>query len=164
MLSMAGASMTETTGSYQPPVSRLLTYGDCLKVPHQPDYLALGLGREHIPDLIRMTTDESLHSGATESLDVWAPVHAWRALGQLHAEAAIEPLISLLHFIDDENDDWVNEELPDVFAQIGPAAIPALASYLADTTNKRFARVAAAEALGKIARAYPSARTEGVRG
>ncbi len=94
-------------------MSRLLVHGDCSKLPHQPNCLALGLGREHIPDLIRMATDESLHGTGTESLDVWAPVHAWRALGQLRAEAAIELLISLLHYIDDENDEWVNEELPD---------------------------------------------------
>ena len=32
-----------------------------------PDYLALGLGPEHIPELIRMATDDDLNEADTES-------------------------------------------------------------------------------------------------
>jgi hypothetical protein len=81
---------------------------------HWPDYLALGLGPEHIPDLIRMATDEKLHWADSESLEVWSPIHAWRALGQLRAESTVEPLLGLLHRIDDDQDDWVGEEIPEV--------------------------------------------------
>jgi len=81
---------------YPPPVSELLTLGDCSKIGAWPDYLALGLGPQHIPDLIRMALDEELHWADSDSLDVWLPVHAWRALGQLRAEAAVEPLAGLL--------------------------------------------------------------------
>ena len=83
-----------STANYPPPVDKLLTFGECSPSPEWPDYLALGLGSEHVPDLIRMAIDEELNQAASDSLEVWAPVHAWRALGQLHAEAAIEPLLS----------------------------------------------------------------------
>ena len=73
----------------------------------------LGLTSEHIPALIRMATDEELNWANADSLEVWAPVHAWRALGQLHAEEAIEPLMRLFHEHDDS--DWVGEELPIVY-------------------------------------------------
>ncbi|TVP61729.1 MAG: hypothetical protein EA342_20265 [Leptolyngbya sp. LCM1.Bin17] len=33
----------------------------------------------------------------SDSKEVWAPVHAWQALGQLKAEAAMEPLISIFN-------------------------------------------------------------------
>ena len=151
--------MTDT--SYFHPVSQLLTYGDCLKLPRWPeelDYLPLGFGSEHIPDLIRMVLDDDLYWANSDSLEVWAPVHAWRVLGQLRAEAAVEPLLTRLHHIDDEDSDWVGEELPDVFAMIGAAAIAPLHTYLIDPLHDTWACVAAAESLGRIGKVHPEAR------
>src|SRR5205807_1216299 len=125
--------------SYSPPADKLLTYGDAHEhggnPQDWPQYLELGIGPEHIPDLIRMATDEELRWADSESLEVWAPIHAWRTLGALHAEEAIEPLLSLLKDVDENDDDWVLEEMPEVYGRIGPAAIPALAAYMADTTH-----------------------------
>ncbi len=146
--------------NYPPPVDKLLTYSDCRKLPKWPDYLALGLGPEHIPDLTRMATDDALHYADSDSRLIWAPVHAWRALGQLHATEAIEPLLGLLHKIDDDDDDMINEELPQVYGMIGPAAIPALKAYLASSSYPLFARIAAAEGLKQIASEHPDARDQ----
>lgn len=146
---------------YSPPVDQLLTYGDCLKMRGWPDYLQLGLTSEHVPELIHMATDEDLHFADSESLEVWAPVHAWRALGQLRAEAAIKPLVALLaHTDEDEEDDWTPEELPHVFAEIGPAAIPDLITFLADSRHGVYSRTAAANGLQHIAEKQPAARDE----
>jgi hypothetical protein len=48
--------------SYQAPVDKLLTYGEShLMAPDEwPDYRELGIGPEHIPDLIQMATDEEV--------------------------------------------------------------------------------------------------------
>ncbi len=150
--------------SYAPPVDKLLTYGDAHEhggnPQDWPEYLELGIGPEHIPDLIRMATDEELRWADSESLEVWAPIHAWRTLGALHAEAAIEPLLSLLKEIDENDDDWVQEELPEVYGRIGPAAIPALAAYMADKTHHLWARVAVVDSLEKIAKMHPESRDE----
>lgn len=144
---------------YASPVDRLLNYGDCLKMHEWPNYLQLGLTAEHIPELIRMATDEDLHYADSDSLEVWAPVHAWRALGQLRAEAAIEPLVALLALTDeDAEDDWTPEELPHVFAEIGPAAIPALTAFLADDRRGVYSRTSAANGLQHIAEKHPAAR------
>jgi len=149
-----------TTTDYPPPVDKLLTLGDARdSMSHWPDYLAYGLGPEHIPDLIRMATDKELYVAGSGSLEVWAPVHAGRALGQLHAESAVEPLIGLLHN-DDRHDDWVREQLPVVFGLIGTVAIPALVAYLADSSHGQYARGAAAHSLEKIAQQHPDARAE----
>ncbi|MBD2096751.1 hypothetical protein H6F90_16735 [Trichocoleus sp. FACHB-591] len=59
----------------------------------------------------------------SEGLEIWASIHAWRSLGRLRAEAAIEPLLSLLHRMDDEGNAWIGEELPEVFGMIGAVAI-----------------------------------------
>jgi Protein of unknown function (DUF1186) len=148
------------TSSYPPPVDQLLTYGEDRGASPQdwPNYLEMGLGPEQIPDLIRMATDEELNWADSDSLEVWAPIHAWRALGQLHAEAAIEPLLSLFEMLEDN--DWVTEELPDVFGMIGRAALPALAAYIADTSYDEWARINAITGIEKIGTRWPETRSE----
>jgi hypothetical protein len=150
---------------YPAPVDKLLTLGDRDAArAGWPDYVRLyGLTAEHVPDLIRMATDSALNLGDPESKEVWAPVHAWRALGQLRATAAVRPLLELLVSFEDEYDDAAQEELPPVFALIGPAAIPELAAYLADRSNGFSARGAFASGLVEIAKAHPEARAECVR-
>src|SRR6266568_3085831 len=98
--------------SYASPVDKLLTYGkpDEYVVEAWPDYLALGLISEHIPELLRMVTDkELLDTDAEEDPAGWAPVHAMRALGQLRDISALEPLLAASDLLlnDDEGlGDW----------------------------------------------------------
>jgi len=149
-----------TNENYQPPVDLLLVYGDCRNLREWPNYLELGFGPEHVPDLIRMATDEELRWADSESAEVWAPIHAWRTLAQLRAEAAIGPLIQLFRQIDDDGDDWVSDEMPKVLGLLGSAAIPALAAYLSDEAHGMWARVTAASCLKQIAEDHPDTRGE----
>ncbi len=154
-----------STTTYTPPVEKLLTIGEPESVnPDKwPDYRELGLGPEHIPELIRMATDRKLRDLEDEEYededpDFWAPIHAIRALGQLHAETVIEPLVNLLgELLDDE---WMFEELPLVFGMLGPAAIPALSAYLADTSHEMYSRSYASNGIIEIADRYPESREE----
>lgn len=146
------------TYPYTSPLDRLLALGDAWKMDPWPDYLALGLGPEHIPDLIRMATDPALNKADSESKEVWAPGHAWRALAQLHAAEAAAPLTQLFRRIDENQDDFVGEDLPEAFGVLGPGAIPALTAYLADNGNGLWARVAAATSLQEIGTRHPEAR------
>lgn len=145
-------------GDYVPPVDKLLTYGEAKNATpdNWPNYLELGLGPEHIPDLIRMATDEKLNWADSDSLEVWAPTHAWRTLGQLRAEAAVKPLLAL--FKDLDENDWVTTELPEVFGMIGPAALPILAAYIADVSLSENARISAIPSVQKIGMRWPEAR------
>lgn len=156
-----------STTTYIPPVDKLLTLGKAEPVisDNWPNYLELGIGPEHIPDLIRMATDHEIRSiepkeGEEEEPEFWAPIHAVRALGQLHAEAAIEPLIQLLAEL--EHDEWMREELPAVFGMIGPAAIPALTAYLADSSHEMYSRSYTANGLEEIGKRYPESRSESI--
>ncbi len=148
--------------SYTPPVDKLLTYGEANNAASKdwPDYRELGLGPEHIPDLIRMTTDDRLNGADSDSLEVWAPVHAWRTLGQLRAEAAIEPLITL--FDDIKDNDWAMDEIPDVLGMIGPAALPALATYIAGMSSDEEASLSPIPAVEKIGTFWPEARSASI--
>jgi len=153
---------TDSKTSYQPPVDKLLTYGESnLMTPDEwPDYRELGIGPEHIPNLIRMATDEELNEADSESREVWAPIHAWRALGQLRAVEAVEPLLGLFDRL--EYDDWVNEELPDVFGMIGPAALPVLAGYIADLSHNDSSRISAIASIKNIGKRWPDAKSESI--
>jgi hypothetical protein len=144
--------------SYPDPVNKLLTYGDCRKPHEWPNYLELGLTQAHVPDLIRMATDPELNWADSDSLEVWAPVHAWRALGQLRAEEAILPLMELFQEL--EESDWAIEELPEVYGMIGPRAIPSLADYLSTSSHSVEARMTAANCLERIGKIHPEARGE----
>lgn len=151
----------EINMDYQPPVDQLLTLGEPEGLVNSDkwlDYLAYGLTQEHIPELIRMAADEELNQADQESLEVWAPIHAIRALGQLRAEAAIEPLIQLMDT--QQDDEWMQEDLPRVFGLIGPAAIPVLAAALADTARDVYRRAYTANALLEIAEKHPESSAE----
>jgi hypothetical protein len=43
-----------------------------------PDYLPMGFDAQHVPELIRMVTDEELSSGGADEPRTYAGVHAWR--------------------------------------------------------------------------------------
>src|SRR2546422_9802392 len=112
--------MNDISIAYRPPVDQLLALGKAERHGTGVDYTKLGIGRDHVPELIRMAVDEALNSGPSDSKLVWAPVHAWWALAQLRAEEAVVPLLSLLPRIHANNDDWVGEDVPRVLAAIGP--------------------------------------------
>lgn len=93
--------------SYSAPVAQLLEL--CEKPARQnpwPDYLALGLTREHVPELIRLLTDPDVQEYDEESArGFWPPIHAWRALGQLQAEEALESIATLLQETGEDDED-----------------------------------------------------------
>ncbi len=152
----------QLTSPYPYPVNRLLNLGLPRARKEWPVYLTMGLTAAHIPDLIRMVLDDQLNEADGDSREVWAPIHAWRALGQLRAVEAIEPLLTLLQRIDADDDDWIGEEIPRVFSMIGQAAMPALSVYLAEAAHGMFARIAAAYSLEWIARRYTTLRDQSI--
>ncbi len=161
--------MTDDTPSstqefdYTLPVSRLLDIGEPGAVDdlEWPDYPArFQLAAQDIPELARMAADPRLYALDVEERPAWAHVHAWRALGQLKAVAAVPTLLALFRRVEEEDDEWVLEELPRVMEKIGPPSVPQLAAYLADPANPLWARVTAANALELIGNRYPEARAD----
>jgi hypothetical protein len=134
--------------------------GDIREEKEWRDYRALGLSEQDVPELSRMILDEDLAWADSESAEVWAGLHAWRALAQLKAESAIPALIELLGQVDDYLDDWISSDLPLVFAEIGPAALEPLRTFLADSSQVRWSRITAGESLVKLGQRYPELRAE----
>ena len=149
------------TENYTEPVVQLLSLGET-DFNDDQDYLEMGFTREHIPELIRLAEDETLRSLPVENGDAqpqtYAQIHAWRALAQLEAVEAIPTFLELLHFLDDELDDFVDEEIPEILGKLGQAAIEPCRAFLADQENGHFARLSAALALFKIGFNHPESR------
>jgi hypothetical protein len=81
-------------------------------------------------------------------------------LAQLRAETAVDAIINTFYTIDDWDQDWQQNEYPTVMAMIGPPAISALKTYLADERNGMWSRITATEALGKIGQEYPESKDD----
>ncbi|MET0400607.1 MAG: PBS lyase [Longimicrobiaceae bacterium] len=143
---------------YPPPVARFLELGGKDVTGRWMDYLELGVGPEHVPDLVRMATDEQLNEADDEGPEMWAPMHAWRALGQLRAESAVEPLLELAGKLEDEL--FTEPDLALVFGMVGRAAIPPLARVLADDSQRQGLHVLAVRGLEEIAMGDESTRDE----
>ena len=58
------------------------------------DYTAMGFTAEHVPALLRMSADPELNEADSDDPRVYAPLHAWRVLGQLGVAEAAVPLES----------------------------------------------------------------------
>ena len=143
-----------------PLMEKLLALGEPEIKQNWLDCAELEIGPEHVEELIGLALDEELNSSPSNSREVWVPVHAWRALGQLRAAAAAEPLTRLLERIYEDDDDWVGEELPRVFGMIGPPAISPLSEYLRANDHSAYAQVAAVEGLQCVGADHPEVRDE----
>src|SRR4051794_16468411 len=123
-LAMNGSPEDELGVGYKAPVQQLLSIGETRSYnPSEwPDYCArFGLEREHVGDLIRMACDAALNQAESTSSKVWAPMHAWRALGQMRAEQAVLPLLAHLRAAEDAEAGAL--ELPAVVGVRRPGAI-----------------------------------------
>jgi HEAT repeat protein len=125
------------------------------------DYLALEITAEHVPELIRIATRSFPKYAPVADEVFWTRVHAWRALGQLRAEAAIEPLVRLLAEAD-VDDEWALDDLPEALGIIGRAVIgPAREASLREGSEEQ-ARWACVQAIREVAQLHPDARGEAV--
>jgi hypothetical protein len=124
-----------------------------------PNYVEVySLTPEHIPALISLATQWV--DAPPESEAVYGPVHAWRALGQLRAVEAVQPLLDVQDELDELDDDWYLEEFHHVFGLIGPAAIEPLAAFLSNDSHGEFPRGKAAAGLREIVRHFPETREQ----
>ena len=149
--------------SYTPPADKLLTYTDIEEQDPFPEISyaeTFGLAPEHIPELIRMATDDYLSSDDANEFESAAPLHAVKALIELRAASAIEPLITIFDKASRNDHDWMLETLVDFYTTIGRTALPALEQFLADPLHDESAQNYVAEIIGRMPAKHPEARTE----
>jgi hypothetical protein len=144
--------------SYAPPVQALLTLGRPEGLAGDEDVPPYDIGPEQIPELIRLLRDEELADGPEP--ECYAQIHAWRALAQLRAEAAIEPLLDLLGFQAEMADwnEWITEEVPRVLGMIGPAALAPTIARLERRGQQEWPSTYFTGTLTEIAQRHPDQR------
>jgi hypothetical protein len=143
---------------YQPPLDEFLRRGEPILDERWIDARESTIGPENVADLIRMATDDELFYAAPGDDALFAPIYAWRALGQLRAVEAIEPLIDQLWRTEFEEGNVADSILPLVLGMIGPEAVPALADYLRDRGRFFEARGTTVRAIAEVVYRYPEAR------
>lgn len=126
-------SMPEEGLTYEKQYSKYAKYADRLTA--WPDYVDdFDLTEAHLPDLIRLLAYDIFDEQDDWDEKGFATVHAWRALGQLRATEAIEPLLALM--LADEWDDWGWEDLPHALALIGEPVLQPLSQKLAQQASE----------------------------
>jgi SEC-C motif/Protein of unknown function (DUF1186) len=115
------------------------------------------LGPLAIPPLIAIATDDTLHFAEEGSPAVWAPLHAIQILGELNAAEAVQPLLPLFTW---DDDDWLGDVLADAFGRIGEPAMVELQSRLRDRGYTIWTRARVATALATIAEHHPALRAD----
>ncbi len=137
-------------------IKLLMELGEADQSGNWPDYLQYGFTEADASALLDLVADETFDQADRESREVWAPLHAWRTLGQLgNAQAAI-PLVAQFDRLCE--DDWALPELSTVMGMLGEPAMTPLAACLNNPHHKEFARVMAVDGLAEIARHQPGCR------
>lgn len=152
--------------SLRPLLDRLVSRGDARVdenwAQRKPDLVReYGLTLADVSDLLSIAKLRADSDNLSEDGEHWAiaSIHAWRALAQLGATDAVQPLLDMQAALTANKDGWYEEEFPLVFGLIGPAAIPAVAEYMTDATHPEAARCAACLGLLEIAERNSESRT-----
>lgn len=142
------------------PYSEILQQLERLEDPYEiekHDLLALGITTGHIPDLIETILDDRYY--LDESVENLAHLFAYIALGQLKTDAAIDGLLlGVKKWASSDWFEWFTEAMPDIFANIGASAIPALIGLLQDASQHIEARFDAISYLEDIYKKDPDVR------
>jgi hypothetical protein len=149
-------ALRPNTAPYPPPVDALKQLGDPRDAGVAERRLALGLGQEHLQDLVRMARDRGLYTADSDTDEVWAPLHALLALDDLDTSAVVSELIPLF----DLDDDWHATELPDLLGKVGSPALEPLRAYLTDHTRWGYGHALIADALTQIAEQHSELREQ----
>ncbi|MCA1793474.1 MAG: DUF1186 domain-containing protein [Desulfobacteraceae bacterium] len=144
--------------TYSKPIQKILKLGEPDYLDNWPDYLEYGFNKTHIPELIQLLSSNDLWSYKDDE-DAWAGVHAWRVLGQLKAEEAIEPLFNFIHR---NNDEWSHSEIPRVLGMLGPSVFETSKVVLKDSSKTVWTRIVAAEVMTNIAQSHPEYRKDSI--
>ncbi len=148
---------------YSTALQPLIQYGDEEVEDVMERYVQLGIGPEHIPELIRMATDEDLLWAEPESAEVYAPQHACQALLYLKATRALEPLMVALFpmadDIDTGNSEWLLEEVAKLFGKLAdPSTLDQLERYYLTHQDCEERQYVCIQCFEEIATAQPGLR------
>ncbi len=157
--------MNTLDDAYPPPVGELLKLGEPTLGTFE-DYSRFGFTEEHFPLLVRMMNDTSFwdtveDDSEEERPEVYAPIHAHRAIGTSGWPGALDALLDRMAGpAHDDEDDWFTDDLFRLIPPFGRAALDRLAQIAADPAVGAVAREDAAGLIARIGVAHPETRAE----
>jgi hypothetical protein len=92
--------------------------------------------------------------------DGWTPFHAIHILPLLKTRDALELLLDIMRYDNEDLGDWITEDTPVLLAAFGEDAIEPLKEFASDETLESFVRGATTTALNVIAHRYPAHQEE----
>lgn len=113
---------------------------------------------QHLIKIIEGDVDEQFNIDDDEVL-CWVPLHAWRILITKMHEPAIPSLIARVTF--DDDDDWVESEIPRGLEKFGPVAIRYICDEFRNNTiypQESFGYGSLIEVLTNIVKGHPDER------
>ncbi len=150
--------LSQASGSYVDPVSRLLVIRDAAVGLDPSKWLNyksdFGIGIEHETDLIRLATDRALRATSRKEHEAWGPVHATRALGQLRSSRSVPALLHALR--DNIEGRPTPREIGYVFAAVGDLALEILSEFLVGLPDAEDVEIEVVLALKEVANFEPS--------
>jgi hypothetical protein len=150
------AALRPETEPYLPPLDQVLEFGDIPAEELQQWAISVGIGQEHIPELLRMARDRRLATIEADIPAAWAMVHAFDLLKNFD----LAPYVADLLPIFDIDFDRLNDDLIGMLAEVGPVALPELVVYLQDYSRWVWGRTRVANILQQIAERNPAVRQE----
>lgn len=91
---------------------------------------------DDIPGLIHLIKSSNLKNiSPISEIEEFAPMHAWRVLGQLNASVVTKDLLEILTEEKNEEAFWFQIELPKVIGCFGADAIPVIKEFLLKTSG-----------------------------
>ncbi|HID20266.1 MAG TPA: DUF1186 domain-containing protein [Methanophagales archaeon] len=92
--------------------------------------------------------------------DGWTPFHVIHILPLIKTRDALELLLDIMRYDNEELGDWITEDTPVQLAAFGEDAIEPLKEFASDETLESFVRAATTTALNVIAHRYPAHQEE----
>ncbi|MDA8126437.1 MAG: DUF1186 domain-containing protein [Deltaproteobacteria bacterium] len=112
-----------------------------------------------LPLLIRIAREEKYYR--MEGSKVFAVVHAVYLLGILGDPRSMEAFLDATQLADEYDIDWLWDALPECYLRVGPAAIPALKSFIEeDRENDQVTVLNEITGLWNLWTAYPETKKE----
>jgi hypothetical protein len=130
-LEISVSEIATDTARVQRVVHRLHDAG--YRLPDEIRDEILALGQAAVPALLEILED----AVPTLPIDDWAPAHAAHLLGELHATAAIEPLLRVLAGTD-ENELLLHDNIVQALPEIGAAATEPMIRSFASNVDPTF--------------------------
>lgn len=134
-------------------IKALSTLGEPQDGQRWQDYSRLGFNSGDASRLISLVKDKEGEFYESEEDDYWIPLHAWRALKPM-MPTGLELLIGSFHQV--YEDEWAQDEIPEVVAAAHNKAIAPLVTFIMGTDNVLEARFLAVDSLVQVAKAYGS--------